>query len=166
MLVYQDLLTSDELVDDTFPINKEIANGALWEVEGKWVTKEPVKVPDVEVNRPSTVHDIPKKVIDIVDTFQLQEKKEITDENALVNVVKKYVDTLTPKVPAERQEHIKKNLDAELQYLVSKFKDYDHKVFVGESTRDDCAPVLCYYKEGAVNPHFVYFADGLKEIKA
>lgn len=34
MLVYQDLLTGDELLSDSFPY-REIENGILWEVDGK-----------------------------------------------------------------------------------------------------------------------------------
>ncbi|KAM0045847.1 putative translationally controlled tumor protein [Helianthus debilis subsp. tardiflorus] len=34
MLVYQDLITGDELFSDSFPY-KELLNGILWEVEGK-----------------------------------------------------------------------------------------------------------------------------------
>ncbi|KAL3675789.1 hypothetical protein R1sor_025737 [Riccia sorocarpa] len=164
MLVYQDLLTADELLDNSFPINKELVDGVLWEVEGKWVTKEPVKV-DVAVNRPAdkgdpdfSVHDEPKKVIDVVDTFQLQEKSVVTDDATLVDTVKKYVDNLTPKVSADRQAHIKKNFHAAIKYLSGKVKD--RKLYVGESMKDECAPVFCYYKEGTTNPTFVYFADG------
>ncbi|WP_285167028.1 hypothetical protein, partial [Mycobacterium tuberculosis] len=43
MLVYQDLLTGDELLSDSFPY-KEIENGVLWEVEGKWVVQGAVDV--------------------------------------------------------------------------------------------------------------------------
>lgn len=37
-LVYQDLLSGDELLSDSFPY-KEIENGVLWKVEGKWTVK-------------------------------------------------------------------------------------------------------------------------------
>jgi len=40
MLVYQDLLTGDELLSDSFPY-KEIENGVLWEVEGKVRPRSP-----------------------------------------------------------------------------------------------------------------------------
>ncbi|KAJ8506869.1 hypothetical protein OPV22_007755 [Ensete ventricosum] len=36
LLVYQDLLTGDELLSDSFSY-KEIENGMLWEVEGSFV---------------------------------------------------------------------------------------------------------------------------------
>lgn len=37
--------------------------------------------------------------------------------------------------------------------------------FVGESMHDDGSLVLAYYKDGASDPTFLYFAHGLKEVK-
>ena len=37
--------------------------------------------------------------------------------------------------------------------------------FFGESMHDDSSLVFAYYKEGATDPTFLYFAHGLKEIK-
>ncbi|KAF7053540.1 hypothetical protein CFC21_061436, partial [Triticum aestivum] len=37
--------------------------------------------------------------------------------------------------------------------------------FVGESMHDDGGVVFAYYKEGAADPTFLYFAHGLKEVK-
>ncbi|KAF9595342.1 hypothetical protein IFM89_039189 [Coptis chinensis] len=48
MLVYQDLLTGDELLSDSF-LYKEIENGIMWEVEGKWVVQGAVDV-DIGAN--------------------------------------------------------------------------------------------------------------------
>jgi len=76
MLVYQDLVTGDKLLLDSFPY-KEIQNGVLWEVEGKWVVKGALDV-DIGAN-PSAegggeeeegVDDQAVKVVDIVDTFR------------------------------------------------------------------------------------------------
>jgi len=79
MLVYQDLLSGDELLSDSFVYN-EIHNGVLWEVEGKWVVKGSVDV-DIGANPSAeggeddeTVDDQAVKVVDIVDTFRLQEQ--------------------------------------------------------------------------------------------
>ncbi|RVW24887.1 Translationally-controlled tumor protein-like [Vitis vinifera] len=43
MLVCQDLLTRDELLRDSFPY-KKLFNGALLEVEGKWVVQGAIDV--------------------------------------------------------------------------------------------------------------------------
>lgn len=37
--------------------------------------------------------------------------------------------------------------------------------FVGESMHDDGTMVFAYYKDGATDPTFLYFAHGLKEVK-
>ncbi|KAJ0737454.1 putative translationally controlled tumor protein [Helianthus annuus] len=71
------VLVGDELLSDSFPY-KELLNGILWEVEGKWVVQGAVAV-DIGAN-PSAegadddegVDDQAVKVVDIVDTFRLQ----------------------------------------------------------------------------------------------
>ncbi|KAK4405558.1 Translationally-controlled tumor protein [Sesamum angolense] len=105
MLVYQDLLTGDELLSDSFPY-KEIENGALWEVEGKWVVKGAVDV-DIGAN-PSAeggeddegVDDQSVKVVDIVDTFRLQRLQEQPpfDKKQFVAYIKKYIKLLSTKL--------------------------------------------------------------------
>ncbi|KDO71687.1 hypothetical protein CISIN_1g030941mg [Citrus sinensis] len=152
MLVYQDLLTGDELLSDSFPY-KEIENGILWEVEGKWVVQGAVDV-DIGAN-PSAegadedegVDDQAVKVVDIVDTFRLQ----------------RFIKLLTPKLSEERQEIFKKNIEGATKFLLSKLSDL--QFFVGESMHDDGCLVFAYYKEGATDPTFLYIADALKEVK-
>ncbi|GFZ21797.1 translationally controlled tumor protein [Actinidia rufa] len=152
MLVYQDMLTGDELLSDSFPY-KEIHNGVLWEVEGKWVVKGAVDVniganPSAEGGgEDEGVDDQAVKVVDIVDTFRLQ----------------KYIKLLTPKLDGEKQEEFKKNIEGATKFLLSKISDL--QFFVGESMHDDGTMVFAYYKDGAADPTFLYFGHGLKEIK-
>ncbi|KAK8633621.1 hypothetical protein V6N13_014465 [Hibiscus sabdariffa] len=167
MLVYQDLLTGDELLSDSFPY-KEIENGMLWEVEGKWVVQGAVSV-DIGAN-PSAegadedegVDDQAVKVVDIVDTFRLQEQPAF-DKKQFVTFMKRYIKNLTPKLEPEKQVAFKKNIEGATKYLLSKIKDF--QFFVGESMHDEGSLVFAYYKEGATDPTFLYFAYGLKEVK-
>lgn len=167
MLVYQDLISGDELLSDSFPY-KEIENGMLWEVEGKWVVQGAVTV-DIGAN-PSAegggedegVDDQAKKVVDIVDTFRLQEQPPF-DKKQFIAYIKKYIKVVTPKLDGEKQEHFKKNIEAATKFLLSKLNDL--QFYVGESMADDSAIVFAYYKEGATDPTFLYLAPGLKEIK-
>ncbi|MBA0875576.1 hypothetical protein Goshw_002839 [Gossypium schwendimanii] len=39
----------------------------------------------------------------------------------------------------------------------------DLQIFIGESTHDDGCLVFAYYKDGAVDPTFVYFSYALNE---
>ncbi|CAI8593183.1 unnamed protein product [Vicia faba] len=167
MLVYQDLLTGDELLSDSFPY-KEIENGLLWEVEGKWVVQGAVDV-DIGAN-PSAegggedegVDDQAVKVVDIVDTFRLQEQPSF-DKKQFVTFMKRYIKLLTPKLEAHKQEIFKKHIEGATKFLLPKLKDL--QFFVGESMHDDGSLVFAYYKDGATDPTFIYFAYGLKEIK-
>ncbi|KAK9086403.1 hypothetical protein Syun_028797 [Stephania yunnanensis] len=112
MLVYQDLVTGDELLSDSFPY-KEIENGALWEVEGKWVVKGAVDV-DIGAN-PSAegggedegVDDQSVKVVDIVDTFRLQEQPSF-DKKGFVTYMKRYIKVLSGILEGEQKEDFKK----------------------------------------------------------
>ena len=167
MLVYQDLLTGDELLSDSFPY-REIENGILWEVDGKWVVQGAIDV-DIGAN-PSAegggddegVDDQAVKVVDIVDTFRLQEQPPF-DKKQFVTFMKRYIKNLSAKLDAEKQEEFKKNIEGATKYLLGKLKDL--QFFVGESMHDDGGLVFAYYKDGATNPTFLYFSHGLKEVK-
>ncbi|KAG4166079.1 hypothetical protein ERO13_A13G109600v2 [Gossypium hirsutum] len=174
MLVYQDILTGDELLSDSFPY-KEIENGMLWEVEGKWVVQGAVTV-DIGAN-PSAeggdedegVDDQAIKVVDIVDTFRLQEQPAF-DKKQFVTYMKRYIKNLTPKLETAKQETFKKNIEGATKFLLAKLKDLQFFnflfcSFVGESMHDDGSLVFAYYKDGATNPTFLYFPYGLKEVK-
>ncbi|KAF8095419.1 hypothetical protein N665_0332s0003 [Sinapis alba] len=167
MLVYTDLLTGDELLSDSFPY-KEIENGILWEVEGKWTTKGCVEVniganPSAEEGgEDEGVDDSVEKVVDIVDTFRLQEQPTY-DKKGFIAYIKKYIKLLTPKLNPEQQEQFKKGIEGATKYLLPKLKDF--QFFVGEGMHDDSTIVFAYYKEGATNPTFLYFGHGLKEVK-
>ncbi|CAK7333213.1 unnamed protein product [Dovyalis caffra] len=165
MLVYQDLLSGDELLSDSFPY-KEIENGVLWEVEGKWVVQGALDV-DIGAN-PSAegggedegVDDQAVKVVDIVDTFRLQEQPAF-DKKQFVTYMKRFIKILTEKLDDEKKEQFKKNIEGATKFLLPKLKDF--QFFVGESMHDDGSLVLAYYKEGATDPTFLYFAHALKE---
>ncbi|KAJ8429770.1 hypothetical protein Cgig2_006461 [Carnegiea gigantea] len=164
---YKDVFTGDELLSDSFRCN-ELFNGVLWEVEGKWVVKGAVEV-DTGANPSSEggeedegVDDQAQKVVDIVDTFRLQEQPAY-DKKQFIAWVKRYIKNLTPKLDAEQQEVFKKNVEAATKFLLSKLNDL--QFFVGESMHDDGSLVFAYYKDGATDPTFLYFAHGLKEMK-
>ncbi|GLT32495.1 hypothetical protein SLA2020_071600 [Shorea laevis] len=167
MLVYQDLITGDELLSDSFPY-KELFGGVLWEVEGKWVVQGAVDV-DIGAN-PSAeggeedegVDDQAVKVVDIVDTFRLQEQPPFQKKEFMA-YVKKFVKKLTDKLEGDAQENFKKNVEPAVKFLISKLSDL--QFFVGESMQDDACIVFAYYKDGATDPTFLYFGHALKEIK-
>ncbi|BBN03749.1 hypothetical protein MPTK1_2g26040 [Marchantia polymorpha subsp. ruderalis] len=167
MLVYQDVITGDELLSDSFSY-KEIENGILWEVEGKWVVQGSVEVniganPSAEGgDEDEGVDDTAVKVVDIVDTFRLQEQPTF-EKKAFITHIKRYIKALTPLVAEDRKDLFKKNVEGAVKFLLGKRADL--QFFVGESMNEEGSLVFAYYKEGQTNPTFIYFADGLKEIK-
>ncbi|URD80090.1 translationally-controlled tumor protein [Musa troglodytarum] len=127
MLVCQALLTGDELLSDLFPF-KEIENGLIWEVEGKWVVKGAIDV-DIGANpsaeggeEDESVDDSVVKVVDIVDTFRLQEQPSF-NKKQFVTYMKHYIKLLMPKLEAEKQELFKKHIEQATKFLLSMLSD-------------------------------------------
>ncbi|MDK0764186.1 translationally-controlled tumor protein, partial [Clostridium perfringens] len=102
------------------------------------------------------------KVVDIIDTFRLQEQPAF-DKKQFVTFMKRYIKNLTVKLEGEKQELFKKHIEAATKYILGKLKDL--QFFVGESMHDDGSVVFAYYKDGAADPTFLYFAYGLQEVK-
>ena len=69
------------------------------------------------------VNDEAVKVVDIIDTFRLQEQPPF-DKKGFMGYMKKYLKALTPKVPAERQEEFKKDVQEAVKYLITKLGDF------------------------------------------
>ncbi|XP_021856751.1 translationally-controlled tumor protein homolog [Spinacia oleracea] len=170
MLIYEDLISGDELLSDSYEC-KELFNGCLWEVDGKWVVKENRGVFNIGANPSAEVGEDDNeavddgetvKVVDIVDNFRLQEQPAY-DKKQFVAWVKRYIKTLVTKLEADKAVQFKKNVEAATKFLMSKMSEL--QFFVGESMHDDGATVMAYYKDGATDPSFFYFAHGLKGVK-
>ncbi|KAH6782532.1 translationally controlled tumor protein [Perilla frutescens var. frutescens] len=133
---------------------------------GKWEVTGSVDV-DIGANpfaegggEDKGVDDQAVKVVDIVDTFRLQEQPSF-DKKQFMGYIKKFIKVLTAKLEEEKQEEFKKSIEGATKYLISKIKDL--QFFVGKSMHDDSPLVFAYYKEGATDPTFLYFAHGLNQ---
>ncbi|KAL1211735.1 Translationally-controlled tumor-like protein [Cardamine amara subsp. amara] len=128
MLVYQDLLTG--AVDFDIGANPSAEEGG--EDEG--------------------VDDQAVKVVDIIDTFRLQEQPSF-DKKQFAIFMKRYIKQLGPKLDSEKQELFKKHIESATKF------------FVGESMEvEEGSLVFAYYREGATDPTFLFLAYGWKEI--
>ncbi|CAH9050129.1 unnamed protein product [Cuscuta epithymum] len=150
---------------DSFPY-KEIEGGVLWEVEGKWVVQGAVEV-DIGANPSSEggeedegVNDTATKVVDIVDTFRLQEQATFDDKKNFVVYMKEYIKAISDKLTGTELKEFKKKIEAATKYMLAKLKDLHF--FAGESGTDDGSLVFAYYKEGATDPTFLYFPYVMK----
>ncbi|CAL9206110.1 unnamed protein product [Musa hybrid cultivar] len=146
MIIYMAL--GDELLSDSFPF-KEIKNRLItWVVEGG--------------EEDESVDDSIVKVVDIVDTFRLQEQPSF-NKKQFVTYMKHYIKLWMPKLEAEKQELFKNHIKQATKILLSMLSDL--QFFVGESLHDNGSMVFAYYKEGATDPTFLCLAVGLKEVK-
>ncbi|XP_021761476.1 translationally-controlled tumor protein homolog [Chenopodium quinoa] len=169
MIVYEDIISGDELLSDSYRCD-ELFNGCLWEVEGKWVVKGGHIEVDIGANPSAEGGEDDEvvgdeegiKVVDIVDNFRLQEQPAY-DKKQFIAWVKRYIKNLTAKLEGHKADEFKKNVEAATKFLMSKLNDL--QFFVGESMHDDGATVMAYYKDGATDPTFLYFAHGLKGVK-
>ncbi|KAG4911269.1 hypothetical protein JHK87_057385 [Glycine soja] len=94
----------------------------------KWVVQGALNV-DIGAN-PSAesgdedegVGDQAVKVVDIVDTFRLQEQPSF-DKKQFIAYMKRYIKLLTAKLEGEKQELFKKHIEGATKSLISKLKD-------------------------------------------
>ncbi|KAG0529943.1 hypothetical protein BDA96_05G141000, partial [Sorghum bicolor] len=116
----------DELLSDSFQY-KEIFDGVLWEVKGKWVVEGAVDVdiganPSAEGGEDEGVDDQTERVVDIVDTFRLQEQPTF-DNKTFVTNIKRYIKNLTGKLEPDKADEFKKGIEGATKFLLSKLKD-------------------------------------------
>ncbi|KAH6816646.1 hypothetical protein C2S51_021466 [Perilla frutescens var. frutescens] len=118
-------------------------NGALWEVAGKWVVAGSV---DVDIGASPSAEggeddEEGVEVVDIVDTFRLQEVIYRIHEG-----IHQDIDVQVGRIEAT-------------EYLLFKIKDNL------QSMQDDSILVFVYHEEGATDPTLMFFGHGLKEIE-
>ena len=102
-----------------------------------------------------------RKVVDIVDAFQLQETSY--DKKAFTAYIKEYMKALMEKLPEDKAEAFKKNAPEAVKSLLGRFSEL--QFFLGVSGDMAGSMAYAYYKEGSSEPTFLYFKDALKAIK-
>eukprot|EP00271_Cylindrocystis_brebissonii_P011901 TRINITY_DN29913_c0_g1_i1.p1 TRINITY_DN29913_c0_g1~~TRINITY_DN29913_c0_g1_i1.p1 ORF type:complete len:167 (-),score=51.21 TRINITY_DN29913_c0_g1_i1:842-1342(-) len=165
MLIYTDIISGDEFLSDSFEVEEFM--GVFYKVPGKWTVQGVVEVDtganaSAEGGEDEGVDDSAVKVVDIVDTFRLQEQPSY-DKKGFMAYMKKYIQKLTTLLPEERVDSFKAEVQAAVKFLVGKLSDL--QFFLGESMDIEGGMVYAYYEDGATDPTFLYFKDGLKEVK-
>ena len=86
------------------------------------------------------VDDTTQKVVDIVDTFRLQEQPTY-DKKGFIAYIKKYIKLLTPKLNEEDQAAFKKGIEGATKFLLPKLNDFQLRVFIFLSSIQSCFPL-------------------------
>jgi len=171
MKVFTDVFTNDELLSDSYPM--KIVDDVYWEVEGKSITishdidesliggnKPP---PGSEEEAPS-VESSATKGINVVLNHKLVETP--FDKNSFKDWIKTYSKKLKEYLQEnapERVQPFQTNMAKVAKEILSRFDEY--RFYLGENMNIDGLVILEFYKEDGITPYFMYFKDGLNEVK-
>ncbi|KAI9508934.1 Mss4-like protein [Russula earlei] len=163
MLLYEDILTGDEMFSDAFPI-KEVDNVA-YEVDCQLIQIKEGNV-DIGANpsaeeQEEALEDGAKQVNNVVHSFRLQSTS--FDKKSYLTYLKAYMKAVKEKLAEDRVASFEKDAQAFAKKIIGNFKDYEF--YVGESMNPDGMVALLNYREDGITPYFTFWKDGLKESK-
>ncbi|KAI8974115.1 translationally-controlled tumor protein [Pilobolus umbonatus] len=163
MLLYNDLLTGDELFSDAYPI-KEVDDVA-YEVDCAMVNVGGVNV-DIGANASAEggddegVEDGVETVNNVIYSFRLAPTS--FDKKSYMTYIKGYMKAIKAKIAETSPERVpifEKKAATLIKGILGKFKDYEF--YTGESMNPDGMVALLNYRADGVTPYFTFFKDGL-----
>jgi len=167
MLLYEDILTGDEMFSDAFPI-KEIDDTVI-EVTCQLQTVKKGADIDIGANPSSeeqeeALEEGAETVNNVVHSFRLQPTS--FDKKSYFIHLKDYMKAVKAKLQESKPDRVstfEKNAQVFAKKIVGNFKDYEF--FTGESMNPDGMVALLNYREDGVTPYFTFWKDGLKVTK-
>jgi len=167
MLLYEDILSGDEIVSDAFPI--KLVDDIVYEVDCATITVKAGADVDIGAN-PSAedqeegLDDGAKTVNNIVHSFRLQ--STTFDKKSYLTYLKGYMKAVKQKLQETnpgRVDAFEKGAAAYAKKIVANFKDFEF--FTGGSMNPDGLVALLNYREDGITPYLTLWKDGLKEVK-
>jgi len=166
MIIFKDIITSDEVFADTYPF--KIVDDVLFEVQGKMMKKvvennfnigaNPSENPEEEKDEDLDTN-AGGELIDIVDNHRLVEIP--LDKAYYTGYIKSYMKKILDKLKADKSDRLEafqKAAPGAVKNILKKFNDC--KYFVGESMDSDNGMIiLCDFKENV--PYLYFWKDGL-----
>ncbi|KAJ7591029.1 Mss4-like protein [Mycena floridula] len=163
MLLFEDIITGDEMCSDAFPV--KLVDDIVYEVECQMIT---VKEGDVDIGaNPSAeeqeegLESGAQTVNNVVHSFRLQPTS--FDKKSYLTYLKSYMKAVKALLPADRVETFEKGAQAFAKKIVANFKDFEF--YTGESMNPDGMVALLNYREDGTTPYFVIWKDGVKQVK-
>jgi len=167
MLLYEDILTGDEMFSDAFPI--KLVDDIVFEVDCQLITIK--KGADVDIGaNPSAeeadegMEEGSEQVNNVAYSFRLQSTS--FDKKSFLTYLKGYMKTVKAKLQEtnpDRVQAFEKGAGAFAKKVVANFKDFEF--YTGESMNPDGQVALLNYREDGITPYFTFWKDGLKEVK-
>ena len=162
MRIWSDIFSGDELCTDANKVELKFNDACLY-VKAKYVTKGSDFVAIAADDEDDGGEG--ETVINIVDAHKLQEME--VSQKALMGMIKAYLKRLETYLKENGKEdrvpEFKKGATEMTKLIIKKFSEV--QIFTGESMEENTALCFSYTEDGEVDPVFLYFMDGLKEIK-
>ncbi|KAK8866038.1 hypothetical protein IAR55_001189 [Kwoniella newhampshirensis] len=143
MLIYQDVITGDEMASDAFPI-KEVDDIA-YEVDCAMIVVK-------EGANPSAEEEAEALEAGATQAY-------LTYLKGYMKAVKAHLEKTNP----DRVAAFEKGAQAFAKKIVGNFKDYEF--YIGEGMDPEGMVALLNYREDGVTPYFTLWKDGVKEVK-
>ncbi|KAL2827614.1 Mss4-like protein [Aspergillus cavernicola] len=177
MLIYQDIISGDEVLSDTF--NIKTVDNIFYECDCRKYLKRKNEDFTLEGANPSAegADDADEEggevmVHDIEDQFRLVWLKTEEGMKPSKDAFKGHLKTYMKKVLAKLNEkgasketvdEFKKNAPAAVKKILGNYDNYD--VLMGTSMDGDAMHILIDFREDGVTPYATLWKHGLEEIK-
>ncbi|KAK0453695.1 translationally controlled tumor-associated [Armillaria borealis] len=167
MLLYEDVISGDEMFSDAFPL--KLVDDIVFEVDCQTITIKPGADVDIGANPSAEEQDEgleegATQVNNVVHSFRLQ--STAFDKKSFLLYLKGYMKSVKAKLAEtnpDRVEAFEKGAQAYAKKIVANFKDFEF--YTGENMNTDGMVALLNYREDGVTPYFTFWKDGLKEVK-
>jgi len=164
MLLYEDILSGDELFSDAFPV-KEVDN-IVYEVDCQMIVVKAGADIDIGANpsaedQEEALEDGAAQVNNVIHSFRLQSTS--FDKKSYLTYLKAYMKAVKEKLDPANVAAFEKGAAAYAKKIVANFKDFEF--YTGESMNPDGMVALLNYREDGVTPYFTFWKDGAKKVK-
>ncbi|KAK0468413.1 translationally controlled tumor-associated [Desarmillaria tabescens] len=167
MLLYEDIISGDEMFSDAFPL--KLIDDIVFEVDCQTITIKAGADVDIGANpsaeeQDDALEEGATQVNNVVHSFRLQ--STVFDKKSFLSYLKGYMKSVKAKLAEtnpDRVEAFEKGAQAYAKKIVANFKDFEF--YTGETMNADGMVALLNYREDGVTPYFTFWKDGLKEVK-
>eukprot|EP01004_Peranema_trichophorum_P009614 NODE_8361_length_685_cov_89.578292_g7739_i0.p1 GENE.NODE_8361_length_685_cov_89.578292_g7739_i0~~NODE_8361_length_685_cov_89.578292_g7739_i0.p1 ORF type:complete len:171 (-),score=35.65 NODE_8361_length_685_cov_89.578292_g7739_i0:118-630(-) len=169
MRIFRDIVSGDELFSDSLPM-KEIQDGAVFEVQAKYITISTENDFDIGANNSTEeaaeeLESSSKQVINIVHFNRLVEAAGY-DKKGYMSYIKGYMKAIKEhleKTNPGRVADFQKSAAEYVKKVLANFDDY--ALYTGESMNGEAMLILCKFADDGMSQTFYFWKDGLKEEK-
>ncbi|CAK7220370.1 hypothetical protein SBRCBS47491_004166 [Sporothrix bragantina] len=169
MLIYQDVLTGDEIISDSYDLID--VDGIVFEADCAMITEAAIEV-NTGANASAEeaeegLEDAAVRVNNIIHSFRLQSTS--FDKKSYLTYLKGYLKAVKAKLveAGKSEEEVKAFETGAQKYVKEKllpnFKDLEF--YTGESGDPDGLVALLNYREDGTTPYIIVWQHGLKAIK-